>query len=69
MSAKLTLSRSGLTLIKVYNMNGRLQKAIPLGMMGEGVHHVNLNGAVEARGMAVFVLEQDGRVLSKTLFR
>lgn len=25
MSAKLTLSRSGLTLIKVYNMNGRLQ--------------------------------------------
>ena len=69
MSAKLTLSRSGLTLIKVYNMNGRVQKAIPLGMMGEGVHHVNLNGAVEARGMAVFVLEQDGRVLSKTLFR
>ena len=67
--ATLTLSRSGMTCIKVYNLKGRLQKTIPLGIMGEGVRQVDLNGAVDARGVTLFVLEQDGRTLSRTLLR
>ena len=67
--ATLTLSRSGMTCIKVYNLKGRLQKTIPLGIMGEGVRQVDLNGSVDARGVTLFVLEQDGRTLSRTLLR
>lgn len=65
--ATIKLSRSGLTHIKVYNLKGRLQKSLPLGMMGEGVHHVELNDVVESRGVVVMVLEQNGQALSKSL--
>lgn len=67
--ATITLTRSGMTRVKVYNLKGRLQKTVSLGMMGEGVHHVELNGAVESRGVVVMVLEQNGRALSKSLLR
>ena len=67
--ATITLSRSGLTHIKVYNLKGRLQKIVPLGIMGEGTHHVELNDTVESRGVVVMVLEQNGRALSKSLLR
>lgn len=67
--ASVTLSRSGLTNVKVYNLKGRLLKTIPLGMMGEGVHQVDLSGAAETRGMSLFMLEQDGKALSRTLLR
>lgn len=67
--ALVTLSRSGLTNVKVYNLKGRLLKTITLGMMGEGVHQVNLNGVGDARGVALIVLEQNGKALSRTLLR
>lgn len=67
--ASVTLSRSGLTNVKVYNLKGRLLKTIPLGMMGEGVHQVDLSGAAETRGMSLFMLEQDGRMLSRSVLR
>lgn len=67
--ASVTLSRSGLTNVKVYNLKGRLLKTITLGMMGEGVHQVDLSGAAETRGMSLFMLEQDGRMLSRSVLR
>lgn len=67
--ASVTLSRSGMTNVKVYNLKGRLLKTIPLGMMGEGVHQVDLSGAAETRGMSLFMLEQDGRMLSRSVLR
>jgi hypothetical protein len=69
LQAMVTLSRSGLTNVKVYNLNGTLQKTVSLGMLGEGVHHVNLNGAVDAHGVALVVLEQNGKALSRSLLR
>ena len=69
LQAMVTLSRSGLTNVKVYNLKGTLQKTVSLGMLGEGVHHVNLNGAVDARGVALVVLEQNGKALSRSLLR
>ncbi len=67
--ASVTLSRSGMTNVKVYNLKGRLLKTITLGMMGEGVHQVDLSGAAETRGMSLFMLEQDGRMLSRSVLR
>ncbi len=69
LQATVTLSRSGLTNVKVYNLKGILQKTVSLGDLHEGVHQVNLNGAVEARGVALIVLEQNGKALSKALLR
>ena len=69
LQAMVTLSRSGETNVKVYNLKGRLLKTITLGMMGEGVHQVDLSGAAETRGMSLFMLEQDGRMLSRSVLR
>ena len=69
LQAMVTLSRSGLTNVKVYNLKGRLLKTITLGMMSEGVHQVDLSGAAETRGMSLFMLEQDGRMLSRSVLR
>jgi hypothetical protein len=69
LQATVTLSRSGLTNVKVYNLKGVLQKTVSLGKMSEGVHQVNLSGAVDARGVALIVLEQNGKALSRTLLR
>jgi hypothetical protein len=69
LQATVTLSRSGMTNVKVYNLKGVLQKVVSLGKMSEGVHQVNLSGAVEARGVALIVLEQNGKALSRTLLR
>ena len=69
LQATVTLSHSGLTSVKVYNLKGTLQKTVSLGDLHEGVHQVNLNGAVEARGVALIVLEQNGKALSRALLR
>ncbi|SHH59413.1 The GLUG motif-containing protein [Fibrobacter sp. UWCM] len=69
LQAMVTLSRLGETNVKVYNLKGRLLKTITLGMMGEGVHQVDLSGAAETRGMSLFMLEQDGRMLSRSVLR
>lgn len=69
LQAMVTLSRSGMTNVKVYNLKGVLQKVVSLGKMSEGVHQVNLSGAVDARGVALIVLEQNGKALSRTLLR
>ena len=69
LQAMVSLSRSGLTNIKVYNLKGVLQKTVSLGEMSEGVHQVNLNGALDARGVALIVLEQSGKALSRSLLR
>ena len=69
LQATVTLSRSGLTSVKVYNLKGVLQKTVSLGNLHEGVHQVNLSGAVEARGVALIVLEQNGKALSRSLLR
>ena len=69
LQAMVTLSRSGMTNVKVYNLKGVLQKVVSLGKMSEGVHQVNLSGAVDARGVALIVLVQNGKALSRTFLR
>jgi len=69
LKAMVLLSRSGYTRIMVYHLNGSLQKAITLGMMGEGVHDIDLSGTLDTHGIALVVLQQDGKILSKSLLR
>ena len=69
MLANLTLSRSGNTQIKVYNLKGRLLKMVSLGELQAGHHQVLLPSLQETREIAVVVLFQGAKALSRAIVR
>ena len=69
MLANLTLSRSGNTQIKVYNLKGRLLKTVSLGELQAGHHQVLLPSLQETREIAVVVLFQGAKALSRAIVR